>query len=187
MQMQSYDNELAEPLALLKEHARVLHRWAQTADAGALRRLRRLTELKACSDEALSTEVRRKHCLVVVSKELGFSGWDHAHAVLSAHVHEDFGTLLYPESCTGHWNIWSASYDEARTIRASHGGYLLAYKRQFLIVEAGFIDSLGLDPEDPDWERIQRDWVRPADMTGRQRLYVQLVRNALAQLELRAS
>ncbi len=28
----------------------------------------------------------------------------------------------------------------------------------------------GLDPDDPDWERIGRDWVRPLDAAARERL-----------------
>ena len=97
---------------------------------------------------------------------------------------QDFGTLLYPSTCSGHYNIWSASYAEAREIRAAHGGYLLAYKRQFLIVEDGYIDSMGLDPADPDWERMGRDWVQPGDLAARERLYRKLVHNALVTLTL---
>jgi hypothetical protein len=168
----------------LKAHARVLQRCAQAADAVALRRLRRLPDLKQRSDVEISTDVKRRQCLTVVARELGFCGWDHALAVLTSQETEDFGTLLYPNSCVGHWNIWSASYDEAHHIRAAHGGYLLAYKRQFLIVEAGFIDTIGLDPNDADWERMQRDWVRPSDTHARERQYSVLVRNALAALDL---
>lgn len=168
----------------LKSHARVLHRRAEAADGVAMRRLRRNPALKACSDAELPSAVKRSHCLWVVARELGFRDWDHALAVLTSRELHDFGTLLYPESCTGHWNIWSAHYTEASSIRAAHGGYLLAYKRQFLIVEAGFIDSLGLDPDDPDWARMQRDWPRPADTQARERLYAQLVRHALDKLQL---
>jgi len=70
--------------------------------------------------------------------------------------HTDFGTLLYPDGADAHWNIWSASYAEARSIRAHYGGYLLAYRRHFFIVDRYFIETLGLLPEDPDWELIGR-------------------------------
>ena len=29
---------------------------------------------------------------------------------------DDFGTHLYPHGASAHWNIWSASYDEAKAI-----------------------------------------------------------------------
>jgi len=33
------------------------------------------------------------------------------------------------------------------------------------------IETLGLLPEDPDWELIGRDWVKPRQMDARARLY----------------
>lgn len=32
-----------------------------------------------------------------------------------------------------------------------------------------FIDTLGLDADDPDWQLIGRDWVKPAKTSGRAR------------------
>lgn len=32
------------------------------------------------------------------------------------------------------------------------------------------IRELGLDPDDPDWERIEWDWVRPKDSEAWERL-----------------
>ena len=40
----------------------------------------------------------------------------------------------------------------------------------------GFIDTLGVDPDDPDWELIGRDWVRPRRTDARARLYGKLIR-----------
>ena len=45
-----------------------------------------------------------------------------------------------------------------------------------MIVDRYFIETLGLDPEDPDWEAIGRDWVRPASLKARERLYAKLIR-----------
>lgn len=58
---------------------------------------------------------------------------------------------------------WFASYDEARAARQESGGFLLPYRHHFFVAEAPAIRYLGLDPEDPDWERIGWDWVRPLD------------------------
>jgi len=184
----STTSNLTEPrtsvIGDLKSHARVLHRRAVSGDPVALRRARLLPELKRLSDSELVQQLKRRQCLAVVAKQLGFSNWEHARAVLTSREREDFGTLLYPSNCGGHYNIWSASYGEARDIRAAHGGYLLAYRRQYLIVEDGYIDSMGLDPADPDWARIGRDWVQPGDQQARERLYQKLVHNALVTLAL---
>jgi len=60
----------------------------------------------------------------------------------------------------------------------------LAYKHQLFIVDQYFVESMGLDPADEDWERIARDWVRPQDYVARGRLYQQLIHNALVTLVL---
>ena len=151
----------------LKHRARRLQRSARAGEPEALARLRALPELR--DDPAIGETVRRRHCLKVVARELGFDSWAHL-----AHGAEgdcrDFGVFLYP-SDSPFWNIWSASYEEARAIRSEHGGYLLAYRHQFLVVDRYFVEHLGLDPDDPDWERIGRDFVRPKDLEARGRLF----------------
>jgi hypothetical protein len=161
----------------LKDQARALHKQVQAAQPAALGRVRALRELRDASDSALAAETLRRQCLAVIARELGFDGWPHLVAVIEGKRDDDFGTLLYKP---GHWNIWSASYDEARTIRAEHGGYLLPYKHQFVIVDRYFIETLGLDPDDADWEAIGRDWVKPGSMQARERLYAKLIRLQLA-------
>ncbi len=69
-------------------------------------------------------------------------------------------------------NRWFTSYEAARTSLEAEGGYLLPYQNQVFVAEAGAIHELGLDPEDPDWERIGRDWVRPLDREAWERLVI---------------
>jgi hypothetical protein len=152
----------------LKAQARRLHRQAASQDRAALARL----GLEAGPE---ASEVQRRHCLAVIARELGFAGWPHLVAVLNGDDDTDFGKLLYPSSGSAHSNIWCATYDEARKIREQSGGYLLAYGRQYFIVDRYFIATLGLDPDDSDWESIGRDWVRPKDLDARQRLYRKLI------------
>jgi hypothetical protein len=160
----------------LKAEARALHKQVQAGQGDAIARVRALRELRDASDGELAEQTLRRHCLAAIARQLGFEGWPHLVAVIEGTRDDDFGTLLYKP---GHWNIWSASYDEARTIRTEHGGYLLPYKHQFVIVDRYFIETLGLDPEDPDWEAIGRDWVRPASLQARERLYAKLIRTVL--------
>ena len=75
----------------------------------------------------------------------------------------DAGPLMYVESMAVFLNHWFATYEEARALRQAEGGYLLPFKNQFFVTGAGGVVELGLDPLDPDWERIGWDWVRPLD------------------------
>ncbi|HKU41329.1 MAG TPA: hypothetical protein VJR89_24365 [Polyangiales bacterium] len=148
--------------------------------------MRALRELASAEPAVIASTIRREQCLTVAALQLGFRSWRHAVEVLDGDP-DDFGTLLYPSTCSGHWNIWSAHYPEAREIRAAHGGYLLAYRRQFLIVDHYYIDSLGLDPAHSAWSRMERDWVRPPDRHARAELYDLLVQNALVMRALQSS
>lgn len=168
---------MVDPIQILKTRARALHRAAQAGDPAALARLRHHRELRELDDEGLRAAVRRRHCLARIADEHGFGGWNHAARVLGGadDDEDDFGTLLYPPGASAHWNIWSARYEEASAIRRDHGGFLLAYRRHFLIVDEHFIATLGLDPGDPDWAAIGRDWARPGDPAARSRLYGKLL------------
>ena len=67
-------------------------------------------------------------------------------------------------------NRWFSSYADARESLESGGGYLLPYKTHFFVCEADVIRALGLEPDDPDWERVGRDCARPADAQAYRRL-----------------
>ena len=166
---------MAGVISDLKAQARILHRQVSQHEPLAVARTQQLDEFKDHDAVSLAASVKRRHCLAVIARELGFQGWPHAVAVLDGTDSSDFGTLLYPNGADAHWNIWSASYNEARAIREEHGGYLLAYRRHFFIVDRYFIETLGLHPDDPDWELIGRDWVRPRRADARERLYGKLI------------
>ena len=166
---------MAGVISDLKAQARILHRQIASKDPRAVARVRILAELTDGDVHAVAARIRRRHCLATLARELGFRGWPHAAGVLRGTETSDFGTLLYPAGAEVHWNIWSASYTQAAAIRADHGGYLLAYRRHFFITDRHFIATLGLDPDDPDWKRIDRDWVQPTRPDARERLYRKLI------------
>jgi hypothetical protein len=137
-----------------------------------------LQELKIQAEilhKSIGDGVQRKDCLAMVAKELGFSSWPQAKAAISGEgTATEFGTLLYPKHAT-HFNLWYTRYEEAAAVRESRNGYLLGYKKQFLVVDRYFIESLGLDPDDRDWFEIGYDWIRPWDVAARTRLYGKLI------------
>ena len=67
-------------------------------------------------------------------------------------------------------NRWFSSYMEARKALESEGGFLLPYKQHFFVCESEAIRAMGLEPDDPDWERVGWDCARPSDMQAYQRL-----------------
>jgi hypothetical protein len=178
------------PIRESKVRAKLLHHGVRELQPKALERLRALPELRRAEEpelRATASTIKRKHCLAVVAKELGFASWEHARRVLDGDPSEvDFGKLLYGDNWGAYLNHWFASYEEARAfLDASSPGlpsaqpsptrYLLAFKRHFFIVERFYIEALGLDPDDPDWRAIGWDWARPRSHDARRRLYAKVL------------
>jgi hypothetical protein len=158
----------------------ILHKRIRMRDQRAVARLRVLTAFRRRSDEelaALATEIRRHDCLTVIAAELGFPNWTQAKRVLTGGGEiMDFGTVLCPPALGGgHINRWYARYEEAATARETCQGYLLGYRRQYVVVDRYYIEDLGLDPVDADWQALGFDWVRPRSVAARVRLYAKLI------------
>ena len=171
---------MTEAIRELKVRAEILHKLISSRDSCALKRLRVLAAFRRSSDEelaAIAATIRRRDCLTTIAAELGFANWPQAKSALTGCGQTtDFGTLLCPRSLAGgHINRWFARYEEAAEARAACQGYLLAYRRQYLVVDRYYVEDLGLDPEDADWEASGFDWVRPYSLAARTRLYAKLV------------
>ena len=83
---------------------------------------------------------------------------------------EDPRTMMYVPSMDVFVNRWFRTYEEARASLEAEGGYLFPYKSQFFVTESEAIRELGLDPADPDWQKIEWDWARPRDKAAWDRL-----------------
>ncbi len=79
-------------------------------------------------------------------------------------------TMMYAPGMSNFLNRWFSTYDQARASLDSEGGYLFPYKHQFFVTGSEAIRELGMDPADPDWELIGRDWVHPRDREAWNRL-----------------
>lgn len=72
---------MAGVISDLKSHARTLHRQVLGGEPRAVARVQRqFPELFEGDADAFVRNVRRRHCLSVLARELGFRGWQHAVA-----------------------------------------------------------------------------------------------------------
>lgn len=93
----------------------------------------------------------------------------------------DADKLWYQPNLDVFLNRWFATYEEARRSLESEGGFLLPYRSHFFVCEADVIQAMGLEADDPDWERIGRNGAQPRDVEAYERLYrkrEQVVRDA---------
>ena len=68
---------MAGVISDLKAQARVLHRQVIRGEEVAVARVRHLPELSGCDAGSLGGRMKRRHCLAVLARELGFAGWPH--------------------------------------------------------------------------------------------------------------
>ncbi|MDP3607230.1 MAG: hypothetical protein Q8R59_15980, partial [Polaromonas sp.] len=113
-------------------------------------------------EEAGAGDIRLRHCLNQVARDVGFAHWEHARAVLGGQAgrDDDMGTFWHAPRTGILLNLWLAKYEQARAaIEADPAAFLLPYRRQFMVVQADFIAELGLDAGHPAWEEASHDLV----------------------------
>ena len=143
-----------------------------------LQKVTRFAGLSADDIVAARDQVRRKHALAAVAAERGFSSW----AAFKEHCNPEKprtpaafdAAALFKGPRATFLNRWFVDYGQARSSLAEQGGYLFSYRDQYFICEAGFIETLGLDPDDPDWEKIGWNCVEPADVRAWERILSRL-------------
>lgn len=111
-------------------------------------------------------------CLELLAVEAGHDDWTRYAAQLRGSQQDEEATELYLFGKSEfNLNVWCPSYEAARTYLDSHRGFfLLQYKGSCFLAQEGHIRGLGLDPNDPDWEKIGWDWVNPKDTEAKDRL-----------------
>lgn len=122
------------------------------------------------------SRVQRKHALNVIAREMGFRDWAHLKADVHIELPAFDTTRLFPAQTSFYLNAWFATYDEAKAALKGKDRFLFPFRTQFVVVPGGLLKSLGLDPTDPDWDLIGRDWSQPNDTAAHHRLNQKLTR-----------
>lgn len=157
-----------------RRDARDLQRELGGADRRAARAAAvRFARLPRFAQEDLDAIVRaeptvtRAAALDVIAAERGHGDW---RTLVARSLPELLAVPMHTDRMGAFVNRWFATYAEAAEDHRRDGGFLLPYRRQFFVTVAEAVRELGLDPNDPDWARIGRDWVHPADVEGHLRL-----------------
>jgi hypothetical protein len=122
--------------------------------------------------------IQHKHALDVVAREAGFMDWAQLKSAKSWDHRMLFDTTrLFSAGSAAFLNLWHRDYGEARELLAGEPKrFLFPYREHFVLCEALFLEARGINANDPDWERIGRDWVNPRDARAQARLAVRLRR-----------
>jgi hypothetical protein len=171
-------NRLAACRAQARRLLKQLRSIDPTASAAAAERFLRLRSFSASTGSDVVQDRQRvhlKHALAVIAEENGHESWSAmkmayesaaplpAPLARSASTDEGESARWHVRGMDAFLNRWFSKYEDAQRSLQAEGGYLLPYRNQFFVCEAEAIRLLGLDPLDPDWERIGWDGVHPAD------------------------
>lgn len=106
-----------------------------------------------------------KHALTIITNEYGFNSWLNLKTYFDKTKHTQFIMT------SAFLNQWFADYKTAKTYLKSHPhDFLLPYKNQFFICEISYIEFLGFDLNNSDWQLISHNWVEPSDLLAWERL-----------------
>lgn len=124
-------------------------------------KVRARVRLNRARREGQAGATRLRDALHEVARESGFADWEHARRVLSglAALGEDLGSFWHAAGTGILLHIWFSNHAEAQPMLRKEGGFLLPYRRQCFVVQAPFIEALGLDPQDAAWAAIDHDLV----------------------------
>jgi len=129
-------------------------------------------------------ELKLKHCLTIVSQQLGFVNWHHAQGILSgskkANGPLNMGTFFYPKGSGAFINEWFANYPEARKTleEQTKSKYLLPYKNQFLVITKGYISLFKIDEQLMFlWDEIEHNMVESYNSLAWDKLACEVIKN----------
>lgn len=144
----------------LRRHGRWLHRQAQRENPLVLPWFEAF--VPQIPPQELPGMVLRRHALALIAARLGCRSWVHLRRVL-ARESDDWGASVHHNPSGARLLHWCRDLAEARALRAQlhrqTPHYVFPYRTQFFVADADYVRALGSDPEAPDWESIQWDWV----------------------------
>jgi hypothetical protein len=119
--------------------------------------------------------IQLKHAYSVIAYENGYKTWaDLKHFVIE-------NDCLYRPSGVAYVHQWFNNYQQAETYFKEHGGYLLMFWNDFVVCGKEYISSIGLGNYQEQWDKIGRNWAKPADNNAFQFLKETAKKNYLSQ------
>ncbi len=114
-----------------------------------------LNRVELSGIKRVSDGLKLKDTLHVIAFEHGFDSWD----AFKSNVQDPFNNKL----CGGFLNKWFNKYKDALQHLEKEAGYLLPYRKQFVICSKNYLFALGMDGNSQMWSKICNNFVYPTD------------------------
>jgi hypothetical protein len=95
-------------------------------------------------------EIKLKHCLLIISQQLGFKDWHHAQLILSGKQSlkdmPDMGKIFSNQACNKYINLWFVDYQQAKVTlsQQKNTSWLVPFKKQFIVVKKEYLLTLNI-------------------------------------------
>lgn len=130
------------------------------------------------------SELQLKHCLTLISQQLGFSNWPHAQRILSGNEQlenrPDMGSAFYTKACDGLLNQWFAEYELAKAVLTMQPStsWLIPYQKQFIVVTRDYLALLNVSDDcEQWWQEIGHDLFAGYNTQAWDKLAYVMIRN----------
>jgi hypothetical protein len=104
--------------------------------------------------------VKLKHAYHALALSMGFNSWDRLKHTVVLH------DCLYRPGGVAYIHAWFRDYFSAEAYFKQHGGFLLAFWKDFVVCGKEYIQCLGLDRHEGHWQKIGYNWVEPGDLAS---------------------
>lgn len=111
------------------------------------------------------SQIKLKHIYQVLAIEHGFENW----ASMRNYIIEQ--DMLYRKHGIAFIHSWFNNYLDAFQYFQKYGGYLLQFWQDYIVCGKEYLQVLGLDTFQSEWEKIGYNWVMPAHKEAYKRLY----------------
>ncbi len=133
---------------------------AEVSSRKAASRFLQISDFSRKTDDWLiahADAVQLKHAYKVIAYENNYDTW----AALKHFVIEN--DCLYKSSGVAYIHQWFNNYRQAEAYHQKHGGYLLAFWKDFVVCGKEYINCIGLGNYEAEWKNIGYNWIKPAN------------------------
>ncbi|HXS35697.1 MAG TPA: hypothetical protein VN721_03290 [Flavipsychrobacter sp.] len=127
------------------------------------------------ADEVIEnrSSIRLKHALTIIALENVYGNWE---LLKNKVIMED---CLFHNAPSSFLNVWFNNYEDAKHYQKDNGGYLLQYRKDYVISQKEYIEAIDLGEMEEEWSAIGYDWANPDSKTAWDKLFEKAKHNYL--------
>lgn len=111
-------------------------------------------------------KIKKKDILNLIAKSLNTADF----SALKKRMKSPFSELDFSQATP----LWFDKYSDAVSFLNKGHAVLLPYENRYVVIQLKDLEHIGLDKDEPNWEKIQYNWVYPGDCDALLSLFVKI-------------